>query len=115
MARKFKVGDKVLVEGKRTTLIGWAYTDGPNDNGWSVDPPVKNIRWWNEDEMRPLHPTATITMRTADLKFIANMLDEEFSQCDEVNAYSNRLFRLRDEITECIKNARQESRARQHS
>lgn len=109
MSRQFRKGDKVLIEGKRTTLVGWSgYHD---DNGWTVEPKVNNIGHWSEDEIRPLHPTATITMRTADLKLIAKMLDEEFSLCDEVNDYSNRLWRLRDEIREGLKDARRRAKA----
>lgn len=45
----FRVGDRVVIARRRTRLIH-ALTDVKG--GWIVDPPVLNIRFWNEQEMR---------------------------------------------------------------
>jgi len=50
LRRKFKVGDEVMIEGHRVTLVR-PYSD--IDGGWIVDPPIGDppMQSWNEDAM----------------------------------------------------------------
>lgn len=49
-----KEDDEVLIEGRITVLqrsLGPRYA-----GGWVVEPPVKGLRYWNEQEMIPVKP-----------------------------------------------------------
>ena len=46
-----KVGDEVMILGKRTTLVAKLTSI---EGGWVVDPKVENCGYWNEQEMRPV-------------------------------------------------------------
>jgi hypothetical protein len=48
MAHKFKVGDRVMIQGH---LVSISTVLTGTDGGYLVDPPVQNVRYWKEDEM----------------------------------------------------------------
>jgi len=47
-------GQIVIIEGILTSLRH--RLEGIYEGGWVVDPPIKNIKYWNEQEMKPLPP-----------------------------------------------------------
>ena len=53
MTQKFKEGDEVMIEGRRTRLVTKLTSI---EGGWVVDPKVKGIGYWNEQEMTRAAP-----------------------------------------------------------
>ena len=51
MPDQWNEGDRVVICGRRTTLVR-PLSDIPG--GWVVEPPVLNMRFWNEGEMKPV-------------------------------------------------------------
>lgn len=49
MNHKYKVGDEVEIEGNKTKIR--SVLDNI-DGGYTVEPPVFGIRYWNEDSMK---------------------------------------------------------------
>ena len=81
---KFKVGQRVYIEGHLTILRYSLGAETPG--GWRVNPFVEDCQWWNEDAMTP----------ETEKQELIRMLYE----CDSASALCNRAARFIEKMNE---------------